>query len=71
MEMAGDMWPADLPSHWMPYFEVADCDATAARVTASGGSVGVPPTTIPPGRFAVCGDPQGAFFSIIASTPMS
>jgi hypothetical protein len=33
--------------------------------------VGVPPTTIPPGRFAVCGDPQGAFFSIIASTPMS
>jgi predicted enzyme related to lactoylglutathione lyase len=70
MEMAGDMWPADLPSHWMPYFEVADCDATAARVTASGGRVGVPPTTIPPGRFAICGDPQGAFFSIIASTPM-
>jgi predicted enzyme related to lactoylglutathione lyase len=71
MDMVGDIWPADLPSHWMPYFEVVDCDATAARVAASGGRVGVPPTTIPPGRFAVCGDPQGAFFSIIASTPMS
>jgi predicted enzyme related to lactoylglutathione lyase len=71
MEMVGEVWPAELPSHWMPYFEVADCDATAALVKAGGGTVGVEPTTIPPGRFAVCSDPQGAFFSILASTPMS
>ncbi|MGH8829283.1 MAG: VOC family protein [Jiangellaceae bacterium] len=69
MPMQSDQWPADLPPHWMVYFEVADCDATAARATELGGSVSVPPTDSPAGRFAVLGDPQGAFFSVIASNP--
>lgn len=69
MPMQGDQWPADLPPHWMVYFEVADCDATAARTTELGGSVSVPPTDTPAGRFAVLGDPHGAFFSVIASNP--
>ena len=38
MPMVGDMWPADLPSHWMTYFAVDDADASAARVTELGGS---------------------------------
>jgi uncharacterized protein len=32
MPMEGDMWPPDLPTHWMAYFAVDDADAAAARV---------------------------------------
>ncbi len=73
MPMVGDMWPADLPNHWMVYFSVDDVDAVAARCTELGGSVMVPPEDIPPGRFAVLNDPQGAVFSIIkmAEAPAS
>lgn len=60
-----DMWPPEVPSHWMVYFAVDDCDAAAAKVSELGGTVSVPPTDIEPGRFAVVGDPQGAMFSII------
>lgn len=63
--MVGDMWPAEIPSHWMVYFAVADADATAARCAELGGQVPVPPTDIPPGRFAVLTDPQGGVFSIL------
>lgn len=69
MPMVGDMWPADLPNHWMVYFAVDDTDATAARCTELGGSTSVPPTDIPVGRFAVLNDPQGAVFSIIKMAP--
>lgn len=68
MPMVGDMWPAELPNHWMVYFAVDDCDATAARCTELGGQVPVPPTDIPPGRFAVLNDPQGGHFSIMTLT---
>jgi uncharacterized protein len=61
----GDMWPAELPNHWMVYFAVTDTDAVAARCTELGGQVPVPPTDIPVGRFAVLNDPQGGHFSII------
>ncbi|QBF83418.1 VOC family protein [Shewanella maritima] len=56
----------DMPTHWMSYFDVDDCDAMAARAAEIGGKVCVPPTDIPQvGRFAVINDPQGAVFSII------
>ena len=61
--------PAEVPPHWMVYFAVEDCDAAAARVTELGGAVCVPPTDIPPGRFAVVNDPGGATFTIIALNP--
>ncbi|WP_054811944.1 VOC family protein [Nocardia arizonensis] len=60
-----DQWPAEVPPHWMVYFAVDDCDASARRTAQLGGSVSVPPTDIPIGRFAVLADPQGAHFSII------
>ncbi|MCP2294756.1 hypothetical protein APR11_001163 [Nocardia amikacinitolerans] len=60
-----EQWPADLPAHWMVYFAVSDCDESAARASRLGGTTSVPPTDIPVGRFAVLGDPQGAYFSII------
>lgn len=65
MPMVGDMWPAELPNHWMVYFAVEDADATAARCVELGGQAPVPPTDIPPGRFAVLNDPQGGHFSIL------
>jgi uncharacterized protein len=59
------------PSHWMPYFQVSDCDKVAAKATELGGEVKVPPTDIPnTGRFAMLQDPQGAMFSIIHLTLM-
>ena len=64
-------WPAEVPDHWMLYFTVTDCDVAAARVTELGGEVCVPPTDIPPGRFAVVNDPHGAVFSIIALNDMA
>jgi hypothetical protein len=69
MPMVGEDWPADLPPHWMVYFAVEDCDASAALAGELGGTVSVPPTDTPPGRLAVLTDPQGAFFSIIALNP--
>jgi hypothetical protein len=60
-----------LPSHWLPYFAVPDCDQTAARAKALGANVIVPPTDIPKtGRFAVLQDPQGAFLGILQPEPM-
>jgi uncharacterized protein len=56
----------EMPSHWMTYFAVADCDASAQKAESLGGKTCVPPTDIPTvGRFAVLNDPQGVFFSII------
>lgn len=69
MPMVGDMWPPDIPNHWMVYFAVPDTDAAAAKAAELGGSAPVPPTDIPPGRFAVLNDPQGGFFSVLALRP--
>jgi predicted enzyme related to lactoylglutathione lyase len=56
----------NVPPHWMPYFQVNDCDGTAAKATADGGQIHVPPSDIPNvGRFAMLADPQGATFAVI------
>ncbi|MGA8726288.1 MAG: VOC family protein [Acidimicrobiales bacterium] len=57
--------PAEVPSYWLAYFAVADCDASVAKASDSGAGVTVPPTDIPVGRFAVLNDPQGAMFGVI------
>ncbi|MCZ6691004.1 MAG: VOC family protein [Planctomycetota bacterium] len=57
----------EMPSHWMVYFSVANCDSSAEKAKGLGAEVKVPPTDIPPvGRFSVIQDPQGAICSIIA-----
>ena len=59
-------WPRGLPSHWMTYVRVDDCDAVAAQAAELGGEVSVEPYDMPPiGRTAVLGDPHGAVFSIL------
>jgi uncharacterized protein len=55
----------DAPPHWLAYFGVSDCDATAALVKSRGGRVEMPPSDIPNvGRISVVADPQGAPFAI-------
>ena len=64
MEMGAD-W-GDLPPHWLTYFAVEDCDATAERAHELGAQDRVPPKDIPNvGGFAVLIDPQGAPFAIV------
>lgn len=65
LPMEGDDW-GDMPSHWMTYFGCTDTDATAARVKELGGAVSVEPFDLPVGRVAVCNDPTGNAFSVIA-----
>lgn len=69
MVLMDHRWPPDYHPHWMPYFEVADCDTSAARAADLGGRVHVPPTNIHPGRFAVLTDPTGARLGIITPDP--
>lgn len=61
-----DAFPAELPGHFLNYFAVADCDATAAAVVRLGGRVRQPPFDIPYGRMAVLTDNQGAGFAVLA-----
>jgi predicted enzyme related to lactoylglutathione lyase len=61
--------PAGVPSYWMPYFQVADCDGSAAKAKELGASVMVPAQDIPKtGRFAILQDPQGAMFAVFKFT---
>lgn len=60
-----------IPPHWLIYFAVDGCNATAAAITAAGGKVIKEPADIPgTGRFAVASDPQGAYFGILEPAPM-
>ena len=61
--------PAHIPSYWMPYFQVADCDASTAKAKELGGRVMVGPQDIPnTGRFTIVTDPQGAMFAVFQFT---
>jgi predicted enzyme related to lactoylglutathione lyase len=58
--------PADVPTHWLPYFQVADCSATVKKATDLGGKVLAPPMEASGvGRFATLQDPQGAVFAVL------
>jgi predicted enzyme related to lactoylglutathione lyase len=55
-----------VPSHWMIYFTVEDCDGQAQRAKTLGGKVVLPPMDIPKvGRFSILSDPAGATFAVI------
>ncbi len=60
------------PPHWLVYFLVDVCVASAASATALGASLRVPPADIPDvGRFAVLADPAGAVFAILQVTELA
>ncbi len=58
--------PQGRPSHWVVYFQVADCDASAARVVELGGKVTHEPHDSPYGRLAGAVDATGAPFKLFA-----
>jgi predicted enzyme related to lactoylglutathione lyase len=61
--------PPEVPSYWLPYFSVEDCDAAVAKASSLGARTYHPPTDIPNvGRFAVLADPQGAAFAVVKLT---
>jgi predicted enzyme related to lactoylglutathione lyase len=54
-----------VPSNWLAYIQVANCDASNKKVSELGGKTVVPPQDIPNiGRFAIVTDPQGATFAL-------
>jgi len=57
-----------MPSNWLTYFAVADCNGTAEKAKKLGGTIMKAPDDIPGvGRFAILGDPQGGTFAILQS----
>jgi len=55
----------DQPSGWLTYISTEDIDATAAAVTAGGGTLLRPPTAVGDrGQMAVFADPEGAVFAV-------
>lgn len=53
-----------VPPHWLPHFQVEDCEAAARVAAAAGGRVEHPPTLVPVGTFAIIADPAGAAFAL-------
>ncbi|MEZ0071174.1 VOC family protein [Planotetraspora sp. GP83] len=64
----GDLYPPEVPPHWLVYFGVADCDEAVDGIQRHGGRVLLPPKDIPIGRFAILADPQGASFAVWQAT---
>jgi uncharacterized protein len=57
-----------MPPHWLPYFLVADVDATAAKAKQGGANIYLAPMSMENvGRMSVIADPQGAVFAIFKS----
>jgi uncharacterized protein len=53
------------PAHWMSYFHVADCKASASKAAQLGASTIMPANLMPDvGTIAVFADPQGAAFAL-------
>jgi hypothetical protein len=52
------------PAHWRPYFTVASVTGAVRQVGELGGSVLMPPLTVPAGSFALVRDPQGALLGL-------
>ncbi len=64
MEMM-PMVPAEVPSYWMPYFNVDDVEDAFRRAIGLGATELVSPSDMPGGRFAIIQDPQGAVFGLL------
>jgi len=74
-EFIGGLPPAtfqnpNAPPHWLAYFLVSDCDATAAKAQQLGAAVYLAPMSMEGvGRMAIVADPQGAVFAIFQPAP--
>ena len=59
-------WPEVIPSHWMPYFAVANTDEAIRQALQWGGRVASGPFDSPYGRVATLIDPFGATFTVVS-----
>lgn len=63
--MQPDMLAQGIPAFWTSYIKTDDIDAAAARITAAGGNVFMPPMDVmQEGRLALAMDPTGAPFGM-------
>ncbi|MFV0135266.1 VOC family protein [Streptomyces sp. HMX87] len=60
-----DVFPAEMPPHFLVHFQVADCEAALGTVARLGGRVRVPPFETSYGGVAVVSDDQGASFALL------
>lgn len=68
MQLGPEQTAAGTTSHWLPYFEVPDTDATVAKAEELGATVRLPAMDMHGvGRFAQLVDPHGAVFAVITS----
>jgi uncharacterized protein len=62
--MDDSVFPGAGPALWHVYIQVADVDATVARVTELGGTIGHQPEDTPYGRLAEAFDRTGTMFKL-------
>lgn len=60
-----DVFPAEMPPHFLTHFRVADLDDALGAVQRLGGRVQAPPFETSYGRVAVVTDNQGASFALL------
>lgn len=61
--------PAEMPSHWLAFFAVPNCDDMVARARELGATTLTGPLTSEDGRYCILQDPQGAIFGMISAAP--
>ncbi|MFF6781283.1 VOC family protein [Streptomyces sp. NPDC012510] len=60
-----DVFPAEMPPHFLVHFATEDCEAALGTVGRLGGRVQVPPFDTSYGNVAVVTDSQGASFALL------
>ena len=61
---------ANVPPHWLAYFEIANCDSTTTTAKQLGANTYLDPMTMENvGRWSVMADPQGAVFAPFQAIP--
>jgi uncharacterized protein len=60
-----EVFPPEMPPHFLVHFGVADCEAALGTVHRLGGRVQAPPFEASYGRVALVTDDQGASFALL------
>ena len=60
-----DVFPAEMPPHFLVHFRVEDCEAVLGTVQRLGGRVQAAPFETSYGTVAVVSDNQGASFAVL------
>lgn len=60
-----DVFPAEMPPHFLVHFRVEDCEEVLGTVGRLGGRVQAPPFETSYGKVAVVTDNQGASFAVL------